>query len=798
MNSQDKISINFKFVKMGEVAPDPVPKDEIWIDVGSRIGPQIIDHHFENPQAWSASELVLNKHRELIINPLREVSNIIIVTHSKPDLDSICSIWLVIMLLHNKKLPNPKSVLDFIVRYVSDNDQGLIRTQDPKTNWVIVFRTLLNVEYVNMDDKSRVEAGIANLDKTFIILKNNGTFEDAANLLITSKVRIALEHSYRDYLEDLSRASIFQVRLPFRSFKNSSYNDFSSQNYLPLDKPDHFGNRWSLADALYLENPQSQLFKELARGDIKHSPLKQGFALLLISRHVKNYEDIILWRHIISTDPLTGLHLQGLGKKLELLEESKEEESNLPLFSGRERVKTGTGRHGYDVSSPWYDGRGHYYTIIDSPSVITEGDELIASRLSPDEILNAIWEYGDPSQFVTLLQSEITFFVPIELQNGWESYWTEELSFSYLTPDFDLDVVQSLSTSHEDNGFKIRSSQNKISYRVKGFRFLNQYLIYLSEQEALWIIRFANDNTTKTIFELLMSLNMLGEEICNDFLPACVKPISEDNIFRLTHCRIKSSEFSTEDSTSYSPQIMHRVSAGIGCKFHDQPSNEEISLASRVLSRDRKSLFYVTSHGFGVFSTRSTSFEEDNDFQKPMQFVVLFIVALMQKIALKQLQKKFILHRSEFSSTRPRKKILTDRWRLMQIEQKFSFSRITEKVFGQKSYETIKTSLGIDALLLEIKQKIEVLSDYIRDTQSDFLQKIGFWVSLIFAPLAITVGFFSGSHLKKNFFDENYSLLPEPWQSTGFIEFILFFFLVSVITFVIWLIISIGYKREKI
>ena len=149
-----------------------------------------------------------------------------------------------------------------------------------------------------------------------------------------------------------------------------------------------------LADALYLEDPSSILFKELARGDKRRSPSKKGFALLLISRAVPEATDRTMRRYIASTDPQSPFHLRGLGALLEQREQEKEADIGLHLLPGRERLGQGKGRHGYGVTSPWYDGRGHGYTIVDSPAVQISGRSVCASCLTPAEFLGVVREYS--------------------------------------------------------------------------------------------------------------------------------------------------------------------------------------------------------------------------------------------------------------------------------------------------------------------------------------------------------------------------------------------------------------------
>ena len=69
-------------------------------------------------------------------------------------------------------------------------------------------------------------------------------------------------------------------------------------------------------------------------------------------------------------------------------------QSGESLLPSQERIGTGSGRHGYNVTSPWYNGRGHHFTIIDSPAVTVGGQKLYASSLTPGEIFNVVQAYG--------------------------------------------------------------------------------------------------------------------------------------------------------------------------------------------------------------------------------------------------------------------------------------------------------------------------------------------------------------------------------------------------------------------
>ena len=376
------MKIDYRFVPYGTSAPNPVVENELWLDVGDRSAPQVLDHHGGDTDAKSAFELIVNKYKAFILSPLSEIKNITFVLHTSPDLDAICSAWLAKKIL---TFPDTIETYDFlkkIERAVSENDQGLVRTDDPKSNWIIVMRTILMVEYPKFDDYSKLSAGSELVEKTFIILNKGGTLKSAAEKLNSPKIETALEQAKIAYKNDIAKSEFFKVVLPkTKPVLNERLFSSNQMNKVKNKK---------IADAVILHNPESVLFKELARGDVINSPQKQGFDLLIVSNDVNIIKGRTLKRYIISTDPLSGFHLKGLGAKLEKLEQIKEEAMGLPLLKGRERLSKELGRYGYKIKAAWYDGRGHNYTIVDSPAIENKGKIYCVSCLTIAEIKSAI------------------------------------------------------------------------------------------------------------------------------------------------------------------------------------------------------------------------------------------------------------------------------------------------------------------------------------------------------------------------------------------------------------------------
>jgi hypothetical protein len=446
--SKPQMKLEYCFVPMGQVAPDRIPPTELWLDVGNRVAPRILDHHGGNTSAWSAAQLVLENIQTLIVPHFHGIGEVRIVLHVQPDLDAICSAWLIkkqlVDLMDIQSIPE----LTAIVEWVSRNDQGLVKTKDAAHCWPIVMRSLIGTVAQEKIDEQQIGAWFRLFDDTLKILRGGGSFSDAAENIVSSELRVILDQEHRDYEQDVERGRIFQIMLPLQHQFSLKHNENTF---------DGEGERRVLGDALFLRNPSSILFKELAKGDVKNSPQKRGFAFLIVSRDVKLKDGRVFQRHIISVDPLSGFNLASLGSLLEKQEQKKEDESRVPRLPGRERVEPGKGRFGGNVVSPWYDGRGHGYTIIDSPSIEIE-DGCCFSQLDSQDVLETIWEYGDPARFIQVKDAELICFQS-KTYEGSEAVLERTTSLENL---LSARSVSGAQWSHEFRNFAERVTVEKL------------------------------------------------------------------------------------------------------------------------------------------------------------------------------------------------------------------------------------------------------------------------------------------------------------------------------------------------
>ncbi len=617
--------ITYRFVAPGTVAPETVPPGEIWLDVGSRCAPGVLDHHGGDTSAHCAAELVLKQHDALVTPSPKQNAPRTLVLHHDPDLDAICSAWLMRSLLGGR-LPEPTDAVQRIVRAVGENDQGLVRTDDPSRCWPVVFRSLLNIECCGMSDEARLNSGFHALDTTLAELAAGGNLESASTQIATPLVHTELTQAQRDYLDDVSRGIIFQVCLPHRTMTDKEIS----------------ADRRVLTDALLLKSPRSSLFKELARGDTRNSHLGQGFALLIVSRPVKTLEDgRSLHRHILSTDPFSGVTLEGLGAALEAREKQKEDEASLPLLLGRERLEAGKGRHGYGVASPWYDGRGHGYTIIDCPNLAIGGSTMIASFLLPDEILDAVWAYGDPAAFTSVAERELTLLEPVEFQAGWADTWSRAVPLSRLCPDLCGEVLHSVDAEADGTLYIYeRPDADANETILEGFRVFEQRLWVFDGRSAIWTARCER-------WDAPTSVRGLCEEITEarvlDLCGVAADSLRFSYRSQAAHiaiCRVNPDDFNCSDASGHHARMHYRMAIACPASFGFRIVIGDALEAQRVLSRDRQFSLLASDRGLAVVSTRAVSLANEADFHLPSRLCALVSLVFGQRAALDRMTER--------------------------------------------------------------------------------------------------------------------------------------------------------------
>jgi len=751
-----KIKLLFGFVPMGQVAPDPIPPGEVWLDVGNRVAPRILDHHGGDTSAWSASQLVFEKIDEFILPYIEDFVTIRIILHIQPDLDAICAAWLVKKRAVERMDLKSVREIQSIIQSVNENDQGLVKTNIAISCWPIIMRSLIGCVPRDEIDDIVINSWFALFDETLKILGASGSFADVAEKIITPKLRVILAQDQKDYDYDVQRGLIFQVMLPLQ-------NQFSLK--INCGAPIKEDERRVLCDALFLHNPSSLLFKELSRGDIKNSMQESGFPLLVISWDIQTNDGRVFQRYIISTDPFTGFHLRGLGSLLEKQEQKKEDQLGLPYLPGRERVESGKGRFGWNVVSPWYDGRGHSFSIVDSPSIqIDEG--ICASQLNSNEVLEVLWAYGDPALFIRVMDAQATClyssFPSLPLNRSEGSSTLHDLLIGSTNPlcSWSSEMLQLANdVVIQDLSEKTPAENQKCSLKQQIWGFFTDTLI--SIRCAKLSPRVYTLYEVTCILERMRNSGWLSLPLKGGSLSAFSSPTFLINLI------VNAVDLSFSRKSPALELALCRLAAGRGAGFPQKGEYENCSSLHSIMTVDGWSQLAAIPNGYVFINSSQPHYSESNtpidnsEIQECLIPVLALALSIKSKIS--NLSEQFFRHIHCQRASKLEKLLLEDREKLFWFEHTTQIQRVCELPFVQKIFEFLKSHMEIPERFLQASKQINNLADAMKEARANLLSKISFLLTTAVSPLLLTLSFFGGRFLDKEFKERYKLFLPEKW-----------------------------------
>ena len=343
MRALDKVSTNvvIDFVKHG-TTPTKVASNEIYLDVGGAFMSGVIDHHHDMGETFfpSTSRMICtlllstqcSSHWPTSIATAERIRNfsesdetVIIKTHFNPDLDAVVSCYILKRYLSTGA---DLALLNGLVEVVDRVDQGDY-DENPLINdlWYLFFwyfSNILRTDDIVRDFFNLIDLHILNADH-LTPLEAHPEYKPL--------------HQYFSSVEDRYEISfsITGLTVPFFNAEKSQYEP-REVIFLSLD------------DVLRRD---FQAVKILFR--------KKSKAIWVV------YDPSAcdgLGRLTLSVDGSLKNGLLGYGWVLEFLEKSLRKKMKDPRYP----VRKGSVRAGYRNSDPWYDGRGHAYTIVDSPN----------------------------------------------------------------------------------------------------------------------------------------------------------------------------------------------------------------------------------------------------------------------------------------------------------------------------------------------------------------------------------------------------------------------------------------------
>ena len=376
----------------------------VYVDVGGKVQPGVLDHHGEVGTASAAS--IVASHREASYNhllgpwlerfpggripegtPWRPT----IVTHMNPDWDGMVAAWFVTRLIEDGDLPHWAGSL---VAYTLDVDQGRLHLQVEKDAAALFAPHIGYLGLQNMKTGGRKPSHEETIRRGFRLLeaavagiqqKSGKPPEDGAAFLATDSGATAWadQEEFAD-LRDFLKAD----REKFERDKAHRGKTVT------ITVPDAAGDKPIKAPVWIANRPtESALNKYWVRAEPcpvfvcpynkdDEPPEGPGGPDSVFSRVVISIDET--WKTEKTKEgEVAGRrpNLRGLGYALERAEAAVR--SN----DGTSAERAGPPRYpdGYcDNKDPWYDGRAHGWTIVDAPAV--------GSRLKYGELLRILTE----------------------------------------------------------------------------------------------------------------------------------------------------------------------------------------------------------------------------------------------------------------------------------------------------------------------------------------------------------------------------------------------------------------------
>lgn len=385
MSADTHVTFKFMAKRTADATVQPPPAGCVYVDWGDLNEGPFFDHHGLSEVTCSTalvnSEAGWKRLRGIVAEARRTGSPVCVVTHTSPDLDSVASACTVIRAAREDGAPLHREV----VQYVLSKDQGMEVGEDPAKSIALLFQALKH-QCADKDEET-MRAGIALVDAVERAVRTRSFrlgWNDPADLVgtpvDTRAIQVAILGSRKRLRDILANAPRLLLALPAASDGNREFDwvdgcllDFSKLKSEPLG------------------------WKEYVRHDIHGSLQGGGFGFMAVVSNKRGRENFIA-----SVDPRIGMSLAGLGAQLESAE-THESERLMPLADQwNERLKAVAAarktdgraptllrhasppRPGFENNDPWYDGRGHGYTIVDTPESgsVLERDGVLCQILA--------------------------------------------------------------------------------------------------------------------------------------------------------------------------------------------------------------------------------------------------------------------------------------------------------------------------------------------------------------------------------------------------------------------------------
>ena len=362
------LQIHWKYDFVGSIVAETTA-NTIFADVGNQLKMGVLDQHHDQSYGESTTDLIYKNpefvydhimsewesqyEKEQLLSQQSKTIDCTITTHYNPDFDAVSSIFLIQKLLDQGTL-HPEIL--YFINYSIKIDQGRISlgTEDSLLQLHLIFLQIQKevLIYPFQDRNIKIiEMGLALLKQFF---STHSLYEG---------IQFELQ---KEDCEELSKKDPLFTKV-FTNIQNDEFiyqQDLQGTQEIEILLPTKHGSEGSCSGIIFEGHPQSALFKYRAR--------QKYLFMLTFLKHKEDRTRAIPSLDESGNNPFT---LEGLGYELE------REETKIRSIQDISRGGAPRFPNGYcNNDDPWYDGRGHSYTIVDAPrdgSCLTQ-DQIIS------------------------------------------------------------------------------------------------------------------------------------------------------------------------------------------------------------------------------------------------------------------------------------------------------------------------------------------------------------------------------------------------------------------------------------
>lgn len=386
-------SWSLDFVPHGTRLQSPLDDGTVALDIGNAVPEDgIYDHHQGGVEAACTAALVF-RNRSRLRTQLNGQPERTVFLHENPDFDALTSFFLAWCLVSKPSNPNP-SRFQTLVDFASRVDQGRARPTNTLTlyTFVLMAGTWLTSEQGasfrhstrmrRIFEDGRIDAPSASTDACTAAL----------TLQLLRDWSATPEWAPPDTVDPTIVSKDLRPVLFSLDSRLNRQMDCCKQD---IERAQAAGDIGQTTIQTKDGSPQSALYVRVVNPE--SNPGILGKYIRTWSR--RNYDapavSLLQFREgrrtIASVPPESTLTLKGLGLYLERMEQEERkrqgmEDEDVPRYQAVDPDGTVHVDPLFEGSDPWYDGRGHNFTIVDTPRS--------GSLLSLEEVYQAVVNAG--------------------------------------------------------------------------------------------------------------------------------------------------------------------------------------------------------------------------------------------------------------------------------------------------------------------------------------------------------------------------------------------------------------------